>query len=123
MATITVRSLSTDGEPQYGNGTQNFISDLAAVSQIIRSTLLLLKGEMFLALNAGTPLFQALVGQAITNQAVALIYQSIILGVPYVTGIASVSVVYVPQSRQYSFSALVSTVFGTIPIEYLLLAG
>src|ERR1017187_9551011 len=110
MATITVRSLSTDGEPQYSNGTQNFISDLAAVSQIIRSTLLLLRGEFFLALNSGTPLFQSLVGQAITNQAVALTYQSIILGVPYVTGIDSVSVVYVPQSRQYSFSALVSTV-------------
>src|ERR1035438_8103349 len=120
MATITVRALDGNGDPLYGNGTANFISDLAAVAQTIGTTLKLLAGEFFLNLKAGTPMFQELLSHAITNQAVAMIYQNIILGVPYVTGIASLRVVYTPQARGYAFAAIVTTVFGTLPIYFLL---
>src|ERR1035438_260153 len=100
MATITVRALDGNGDPLYGNGTANFISDLAAVAQTIGTTLKLLAGEFFLNLKAGTPMFQELLSHAITNQAVAMIYQNIILGLPYVTGIASLRVVYRSEERR-----------------------
>ena len=121
MATITVRAIDpVTGEPQYGNGTQNFISDLQAVGQIIQTTLLLLQGEWFLNLQAGTPAFQMLLSHSITKQAVALIYQNIILGVPYVTGIAALRVDYIAKVRSYTFAAIVTTVFGSLPIYFLL---
>ena len=115
--TITVRALDSNGEPRYGNGTADFISDAQAVRQNILTTILLLQGEWWINTAVGTPLFQALVSHPISNQAVALIYQNIILGVSYVTGITSLAVTYIPQSRSYSCTANVTTAFGAVVIS------
>ena len=113
---ITVRAIGANGDPLYGNGTSNFISNLAAVAQIIKTSLLLISGELWYNKQVGLPLWGALVSNPITNQAVALIYQNIILGVPYVTGITSLAVTYLPQSRSFSFAAEVQTQFGALTV-------
>ena len=115
---ITVRNVDPQtGEPQYGNGAQNYVSDGAAVALIIGSTLRLLRGEMFLNLKAGIPDWQALLSHSITLPAVALIFQTAILNVPFVTGMSSMTVDYLPAARGLTFSAQVQTAFGGLTVS------
>lgn len=114
---ISVRALSPAGDPYYGNGTQNFLTNIDAVVQCIATSIKLLQGEWFLNTKLGTPLWQSLVSHPITTQAVALIFQNIILSVPYVQSITSLKATYIPQTRGFSFSATVVTAFGTVTVS------
>lgn len=123
MATITYRQLSATGDPLRGQGTSNFLSDLEAVVQAIRTTLLLLQGEWWESLATGTPVFQGILGVPNTSNGVALIIRSRILSVPYVISVNNVSVSYVNNSRSYTFSCSVQTQFGTINLATQPLPG
>ncbi len=116
MATITVRALNpVTNEPLQGNGQNNFISDLQAITQIIRTRLLLFQGEWFLNLLDGLPLFQSILGSgggATNIQLIINIISQRILQTPFVTSISSISASY--QNRSFSFSAQVETQFGTV---------
>jgi hypothetical protein len=115
--TILVRAATGPNfEPQRGQGLQNFLVDIDAVAQIIQQRILLLQGENFQNLSDGTPLFQSILGQSTTMQAVALIIRQRILGTPYVTGISSWNATYSAYGRAFTFSAQVNTVFGTITV-------
>jgi hypothetical protein len=119
MATITVRAIDANGEPLQGNGQGNFISDLAAVAQIIRTRLLLLQGEWWENLNAGTPLFQSVLGGGGSDkdaQASALIFTQSILGAPYVLSVSNVTSGFAKVTRAFQFSAQALTLFGTVTI-------
>lgn len=115
MAVIQTRRLDSNGDPIRGNGLQNFVTDIDAISQIILTTIRLLSNEWFEALNLGTPLFQKLLGVPTTNEGVALIMTQRILSVPFVTGVSNAVVLYF-AGRAFTFSANVQTVFGTITI-------
>jgi hypothetical protein len=77
----------------------------------------LLQGEWYENLTDGLPLFQQLLGHPITLQALALIIRQRILATPYVTGILSLSVVYVPAGRTFTYNAFVQTQFGTVIVS------
>ena len=55
MATIKVRRLDEMYDPEFGGGKNSYVSDLDAVAQIIKSRLLLFKGEWWEDLNIGLP--------------------------------------------------------------------
>lgn len=115
MATITVRALSPTGDPLQGNGQNCFISDLAAVTQIIGTRLRLFEGEFWLNLLDGLPLFQSILGSSASQRNLQVILNLIsqrILGTPFVTGISSVNASY--QNRSFTYSAQVETQFGTV---------
>lgn len=116
MPVITVRSLDPiTNEPLQGNGQNNFISDLQAVAQIIRTRLLLFQGEWFLNLLDGLPLLQSILGSSgnSTNlQFIINIISQRILQTPFVNSISSVTASYL--SRNFSFSAKVETQFGVV---------
>ena len=116
MATIQVRALSPTGDPLRGAGLTNFLTDINAVAQIIKTTIKLLQGEWFENLSIGTPLFQQLLGHPTTVNAVALIMRNRILGCPYVTGINSLQVAYGAHGRTFTFFASVSTQFGQVTV-------
>lgn len=115
VPTITVRALNSQTwDPQYGQGTSNFLVDLPAVAQIVNSRMRMLEGEWFQNTSEGTPLFQSLLGQAITLQAVGLILCERILGSPYVTAINSFGVN--ASGRTFAFTASVQTAFGPLTV-------
>lgn len=119
MATVTVRALSPSGEPLQGNGQNNFLSDLAAVTQIIRTRLLLFQGEWFLALNDGLPMFGGILGASGSQrdlQVITNLVSARINGTPFVTGIRSLSTRYNAATRRLSYTALVDTQFGQITV-------
>lgn len=114
MATISVRALDANHDPMYGNGQQNFLTDLAAVQQIIDTRLLLFEGEWWADLNDGLPMFQQIAGK--NPQAASLLIQARILGTPYVTSIDTISTSYV--NRAFKFSCQAYTPFGTITVNF-----
>lgn len=116
MATITVRAIDpVTSNPLQGNGQNNFISDLAAVTQIIGTRLRLYEGEWFLDLLDGLPMFQKILGSSgsVANLKVVvnLISQRIKLS-PYVDAVVNVQASYL--NRKFSFYAEASTQFGTV---------
>jgi hypothetical protein len=121
MATITYRGLDPNGEPLYGNGQNNFVSDLYAVAQAIGTRLKLFQGEWWENVNAGTPLFQAMLGVSGVGRnpdAIALLIKQRILGTPYVLpgGVSNVAASYNGATRSFSFSCSVATQFGTLTV-------
>ncbi len=104
-------------EPQYGNGTADFIHDLAAVAQIIQTRLRLFEGEWWAAQNDGLPLWQSILSQSGSQgsqQQIQLLINNRILGTPYVQGISNINVGYNPSSRAFTYYAEVQTQFGVV---------
>jgi hypothetical protein len=115
--TIQVRALDEARDTTSGAGLANFLIDVHAVAQIIMTRLLLLEGEWFEALHEGTPLFQSLLGQPTTEQAVALILRQRILGTVFVNAVQTVSITFTPSSRAFTFIAIVETQFGVVTLS------
>jgi len=116
MPSIMVRAL-VNGDPGRGQSLANFIYDIEAVAQIIATTIKLLQGEWWEALNIGTPVFQSILGVPNTTAGVGLLLQQRILSVPYVLSIQNMEVTYIGFTRAYSFSCTVVTAFGTIQVS------
>jgi len=120
MPTITVRALDPlTREPQQGNGLNNFLSDLDAVTQILGTRMRLFEGEWFLNLSDGLPLFQSMLGSSGSQRNIEII-TNLISGritsfTPYVIGINSLAVSYI--GRGYTYSAEVNTIFGVVTIS------
>lgn len=118
-ATIIVRSLGPNGDPLYGNGQADFLTDIDAVAQIITTTLKLFLGEWWENVLLGTPMFQSIlgVGGASNTAAISAILQSRISSCPYVTDISSLVCTYNPANRGLNFSCTVLTAFGTLQVS------
>lgn len=115
MATITVRALGPNGDPLQGNGQNCFISDLAAVAQIISTRLKMFQGEFWENVLDGLPLFQSIFGSSGGQRNLQIIVGLIsqrITGTVFVTGISSVSASF--RNRSFVYSAQVETQFGTV---------
>lgn len=119
MPTITVRQNGANNDPLAGNGQGNFISDLAAVTQIIATRLKFLQGEWWEDLTLGFPLFQSMLGQsgsAKQQQAVLLLIQQQILSTPFVLSISNIASTFNGGNRFFTFSCVVQTQFGTLTV-------
>ena len=120
MATIRYRKLDPNGDPLQGNGKACFVSDLDAVAQAIGTRLRLLAGEWFENRNAGTPVFQSMLGVARAGKhpdSVVLLLRQRILGTPYVTAVSNVATSYDPNARSFAFSCQVQTQFGQLSLS------
>lgn len=119
MSTVTYRQLDSNNDPQWGQGTANYVGDADAVALMIRTRLLLFKGEWWADLQEGLPLWQQILGQGAgqqQQQTIALLIQARILATAYVTGISNVETVYNPNTRAFQFSATVQTQFGPVAV-------
>lgn len=119
MPLITVRALGPTGDPLEGNGARDFLSDIDAVGQIIMTRIKLFQGEWWENLQAGTPMFQSILGQENASQTsvISAILQSRIASAPYVEDILNLVCTYTPATRHLAFSCTVRTQFGLINIS------
>jgi hypothetical protein len=114
-----VQQLDANNDPIEGSNGPVFLSDGAAVAQIILTTLRLYAGEWWENLSLGVPLFQKILGRSASQNAqqdIVLIMQQAILAVPYVLQILSFSLTGNSALRQTFFTATVSTAFGTVVV-------
>ena len=117
MPTITVRKLDSNWDPVWGNGQADYISDVDAVTQIIKQRLLFFLGEWWENRGAGTPMFQSILGANRSIDAVAAIIKNVILATVYVTGVSNLAVSYISSTRGFTYSCSVQTQFGTVTIS------
>ena len=120
MSIIRVRRIDAEYDVVFGRGQADYLTDLDAIVQIIKSRLLLFTGEWWADKEAGLPLWQSILGMAGANgkkKVVDGFIQKRILETPHVTGIETISSTYNADTREYSFSATINTQFGTVAIS------
>lgn len=107
------RMLDVDGDYSFGKGQQNITYGTYAVSQAIKTRLLLLKGEWWENTEEGLPLFQSILGHsgAINNLIIVdnLIKERIVKTKDVIT-IKNFESSF--ENRNYSFSCTVETKYG-----------
>lgn len=107
-----------NGDYTFGGNANDFVKDADAVSQAIRTNLLLLQGEWWESVDKGLPLFQNILGQPGTPQhvqATDLLVRDVILNTPGVVRIKNFQSTY--ADRKYSLSCTVETQFGDAVTE------
>lgn len=114
---ITYRQLSATGDPLWGQGTANFISNLQAVAQAILTRLKLFQGEWWASTTDGLPLWQSIMGQPAAQQSqqqMDTLISARILGTPWVISLSNVNSSFNTVTRKFSYSATATTQFGTL---------
>ena len=117
MASITYLRLDSEYDPVFV--PQASLTDLAAVTQAIETTLALYQGEWFGNLSLGVPMFQDILGTpgSLKSQStINLILSRAIKGVPYVAGVINPTVTYNPVTRKLTYTAIAQTSFGQVPV-------
>ena len=105
-----------DGNGDYTFGRRNaFYSDAEAVAQAVKTRLLLLKGEWWENILDGTPFVQEVAGQFVPSgdntAQVDLVFSERILGTRGVTEILEFDSRINPQTRTYSASVTIVTIY------------
>jgi hypothetical protein len=114
---MRVRKLDANGDMTFGSGLINFYQDEAlGVAQVVKTTLLLWAGEWYLDLDAGVPYLESILGKHSQPSADAAI-QYAILNVDGVTSIERYSSVVNPNTRAFSVSLTLDTIYGPTDLE------
>jgi hypothetical protein len=133
---MRVRQLSPTGDFVFGQSQQNFLVDSpAAVAQVVMTSLKLWLGEWYQNLNDGTPYSEGVIGyhsQATadaTIQAAILAVEVIVSStsvppgavagqsIPGVTDIINYVSTVNPETRNYSASCTINTIYGPTALE------
>ena len=120
MSSIRVRRTDENNDLKKGQGSQDFVTDLDAVIQIIKQKLMLFRREWWENEKAGISMFQDILGKYGIGSSTTLadgIITEVILSAPYVFGIVSMSSSFNPSARTYAYTALVNTSFGTAVVS------
>jgi hypothetical protein len=107
-----------NGDYSFGNNANDFISGALAVSQAVKTNLLLLYGEWWESIDKGLPLFQNILGSPGTpenSQATDLLIQGVILNTPGVLSIKSFRSTY--GNRTYTLYCTVETQYGDVTVN------
>ena len=111
-----------NGEPSFGQGQQDFVTDNDAVAQAILTRLQLYISEWWEDINDGLPLWTQIMGYNGANKAHvdAVIKQRIsdtkLVDTPLVKNVSGTFGMYLQDTRDYSFVCNVQTIYGTVQI-------
>jgi hypothetical protein len=108
------------GDYSFGHNANDFVSGTLAVSQAIKTNLLLLYGEWWEDTDKGLPLFQSILGQPGTPenmQATDLLVQGVISSTSGVISIKDFTSAY--DNRAYSLTCTVETQYGDASVEVI----
>lgn len=117
------RALTSDGDYSFGKNMQDFIADVEAVVQAIKTNLLLLKGEWWEDLSEGLPLFQSIIGPGTPDHVAAtdLLIKERIAKTKGVSEVIDFQSVYESSTRSYAVSCTVKTTSGNIATAEVIL--
>lgn len=112
------RRLDENGDYTFGNGKYDFLEDIEAVPQAIKTKLNLFQGEWWEDLSEGLPFFQDIAGQFIRTEEdkdiVTRLYCNRISDVDAVNSFLSVNAEFDNEKRKYSLVADINTTYGLI---------
>ena len=107
-----------DNDYSFGRGRQDFLTDIEAVAQAIKTRLLLLYAEWWEDLEDGLPLWQKIIGvpgNAENIAAIDIVIRSRIEGTAHVQQVLSYYSAY--ENRTYTFHCLVQTDYGNLTVS------
>lgn len=114
------RALDSNGDSTFGSGQTRFLVDSPeAVAQAVKTRLLLIQGEWFLDKTEGVPYATQILGtgtQATRDVAV----QNAILKTEGVKGISAYSSSVNADTRRFSVTATIDTIYGSTSITQVL---
>jgi hypothetical protein len=120
------RRLSTTHDMCFGRGNEDYLVDSVenpeAVAQAIKTRMLLFTEEWWLDLKDGLPLWQKILGKRISKSVVDRILVNRIRGLKLpnnkkaITNISNVTSTFDGETRVYSFSCIVDTVYGKVVV-------
>lgn len=109
------RRLSPTGDYTFGAGKQEFLSGVEAVAQAIKTRLQLNKYTFWRDLKDGFPLFTNILGSPGSDANLAIIDTIVkdrISSTPNVIAITAFNRVWNPNTRNYSYTTTVSTIYS-----------
>lgn len=110
------RRIDEDGDYIFGNGQYDFLIDIEAVPQAIKTKLNLFRGEWWEDLSEGLPFYQEIAGEFIKTDEdkdiVTRLYCNRISDVEQVTSFLSVNAEFDNEKRKYSLVTDVETIYG-----------
>lgn len=120
------RRLDINHDYVFGSGKSDYLSDVDAVAQAIKTRLLLFLGEWWEDQEDGLPMWQSILGVMGAKQETVdrliqeriMNTQGVVNGVMtnVVTGISSLYSSLNRDTREYSFYAEINTVFGSVAV-------
>ena len=111
------RRLDAKGDYTFGSGTKNYLTDLEAVAQAIKTRLFLLFSEWWEDREDGLPLFEEILGTSGASdnlEAVDIIVSERIANTKDVVSIVEFSSSF--KERKYYYECKVDTVYGMLYI-------
>jgi hypothetical protein len=115
---VKYRRIDENGDYVFGNGKYDFLEDVEAVPQAIKTKLNLFQGEWWEDLSEGTPFYQDIAGQFIKSEEdkdiVTRIYCNRISDVEAVNSFISVNSEFDNEKRKYSMKADINTIYGVV---------
>ena len=119
---IKNRQLDKDGDYAFGIGIHNYVFDLEAVIQAIKTKLMLFNGEWWEQIDDGIPVFTSILGQPQSETLKNTISMFIVNRTEKVYGVQSVRDIQVEftNDRHINASMNVQTVFGNAEIEVII---
>jgi hypothetical protein len=110
------RCLDENWDYRFGRQRNDYLTNIEAVAQAIKSRLKLLRGEWWEDPTDGLPLWQEMLGKRTPKGTMDRIIQERILGTTNVREIAYMSSSYDPNTRAYTFYSVVDTIYGQVVI-------
>lgn len=112
------RRIDSNGDYIFGNGKYDFLVDIEAVPQAIKTKLNLFQGEWWEDLSEGLPFLQEIADRFIKSEEekdiVTRIYCNRISDVEAVNSFLSLNAEFDNENRVYTLKADIDTVFGII---------
>jgi len=107
-----------NGEPALDpSGNIKIITGLESLAENIDQRLKLFRGKWFLDITAGVPYLQDILKKPVDPGLVAAIINAEILKEPEVVGLGEVSADFNPNTREFSYSAMINHIFNNEPLE------
>jgi hypothetical protein len=118
MTTMRNRRLDENHDYTFGQGKGCYLTGVDAVAQAIETRLMLYLEEWWEDRNDGLPLWQSILGApGGKKKIIDKLIQERILGTPNVTSISEITTTLDPDTRAYSFTCVVDTIFGSVQVS------
>jgi len=113
------RRLDADGDLYVGPNGSEGISGIEGVRQLVVIALRLFREEWFLNLAKGMSWFQEILGEKLNEPLVRKRINEVVLAVPGVASIASLTLTFDGATRELGIAISVRTVFGETPADLI----
>ena len=115
---LKYRRLDSNYDYSFGQGRNDYLTDVDAVAQATQTRLLLFLGEWWEDINDGLPMFQSILGRTGANKdAKDFLIAERIRGTQDLQNIESFTSVLDRVTGKYEFQCFVNTIYGKITLS------